>query len=279
MTWWCAATGEPWSWAWRAYPGVWLFVALLLVGFWRWGRAPEAGEAEGRRAAASWGLGVAVVWAALDWPIGTLGAGYLASLHAVQYVLLALVAPPFLLSALGPRLRRWAERRPGARAWLRRAAHPLAGLAGYNLILFVTHVPGVVDGLMETQLGSLAIDLAWIASGLLLWWPVTAPPALARVSPPLQMGYLFVQTIPATAPAAFLTFADYPLYRLYELAPRVSPMLPAGSDLQVAGLIMKVVGDPVLWIGIAVVFFRWANAERRADLATRGGLPAPPTRM
>ena len=29
MTWWCAASSEPWSWAWRAYPGVWLFIALL----------------------------------------------------------------------------------------------------------------------------------------------------------------------------------------------------------------------------------------------------------
>jgi hypothetical protein len=36
---------------------------------------------------------------------------------------------------------------------------------------------------------------------------------------------------------------------------------------------MKTVGDPVIWLGMAVAFFRWANAERKADLAERGSLP------
>ena len=33
VTWWCAASKEPWSWAFRAYPGIWLFMALLLAGY------------------------------------------------------------------------------------------------------------------------------------------------------------------------------------------------------------------------------------------------------
>lgn len=42
-------------------------------------------------------------------------------------------------------------------------------------------------------------------------------------------------------------------------------MLTPRYDHQVAGLLMKIVGDPVVWIGITIIFFRWANAERRAD--------------
>lgn len=273
MTWWCAATSEPWSWTWRAYPGVWLFVAALALAWWRWGREPG-----NRRATLASLAGLLLIWAALDWPIGTLGGGYLASAHALQFVLLAQAAPPLLLLGLRPRLAAAAAGRPGLARWLRRAAHPATGFVIYNLILIVTHFPGVVDRMMATQLGSFALDLAWIGAGLALWWPALAPRDLGPLSPPLRMAYLFVQTIPATLPAAFLTFANFPLYQLYELAPRVHRLLTPGYDHQVAGLIMKVIGDPVVWIGIAIIFFRWAGAERRADLETRPGLPGPAAR-
>ena len=42
-------------------------------------------------------FGLLLVWAALDWPIGTLGGGYLASMHSVQWLMLSQVAPPFLI--------------------------------------------------------------------------------------------------------------------------------------------------------------------------------------
>ncbi len=32
------------------------------------------------------------MWAALDWPIGKLGAGYLASAHTIEFLLLTLLA-------------------------------------------------------------------------------------------------------------------------------------------------------------------------------------------
>lgn len=261
MTWWCAATSLPWSWSWRAYPGVWLFVAVAVILWWRFGREP--GD---RRAAGMFAAGLLLVWLALDWPIGALGGGYLASAHALQFVLLAQAAPPLLLLGLRPRIGKAAAVRPALATWLRHAAHPAAGFLVYNLVLIVTHFPGVVDRMMASQLGSFTLDLAWIGAGLSLWWPVVAPAPLVKLSPPLRMAYLFVQTIPATLPAAFLTFAHFPLYRLYELAPRVHPLLTPEYDHQVAGLIMKIVGDPILWLGIAILFFRWANAERRADL-------------
>jgi putative membrane protein len=276
MTWWCAATGLPWSWAWRAYPGVWVFVALLVGLFWRFARPPK-GDPARRFATSMFLIGAVLIWAALDWPIGTLGGGYLASIHSVQFVLLALVAPPFVLLGLRPALT--ARLTNPAGGWPRRLAHPLAGFAIYNVILLTTHVPAIVDSLMATQWGSFMVDMAWIGGGMALWWPVIAPQSLIRISPPLQMGYLFAQTVPATLPAAFLTFADYPMYRLYEFAPRVHPMLTPANDHQTAGLVMKVIGDPVIWIGLTVVFFRWANAERRKDLQPGRRLPGTAARM
>jgi putative membrane protein len=270
MTWWCSATGLPWSGGWIAYPGVWLFVAALGLGYWRWGRDPSD-----PRATVWFLVGLAILWAALDWPLGAL-SGYLASAHTGQLILIAMAAPGFLLSGCRPRLAR-IEATSRVGRTLRWLTHPLPAFIGYNLILLVTHVPDVVDLLMAKQLGSFAIDLLWLLGGLFLWWPVVAPAPLRRLSPPLQMAYLFVQTIPATLPAAFLVFADYPLYQLYELAPRVTTALTPGYDHQVAGLLMKIVGDPVIWVGIGVVFFKWAHAERRADLDRRptGSEPAP----
>ena len=31
MQFWCSASGAAWTWTWRAYPGVWLFVLLLAL--------------------------------------------------------------------------------------------------------------------------------------------------------------------------------------------------------------------------------------------------------
>jgi len=276
MTWWCAATTLPWSWEWRAYPGVWVFVLLLLAGFARFGLPSDRAA---RRKAWGWFLpGLLLVWAALDWPIGTLGGGYLSSFHSLQYVMLALAAPPLMLLGLAPRMT---ERRDAGRIGrpARIAAHPATGLVVHNVIVLVTHFPSVVDQLMTSQLGSLVIDLAWITGGLALWWPALAPVGLNRLSSPLRMGYLFVQTLPSMFPAAFLTFAEYPLYRLYELAPRAFDLLTPAYDQQLAGLIMKVVGDPIIWVGIATLFFRWANAERRADVERQAGLPGRPASM
>ena len=275
MIWWCAATSLPWSWTWRAYPGVWLFVAALALLFWRLGRSRSGTPGASRL----FGAGLVLLWLALDWPLGTLGGGYLASAHTLQYIMLALAAPPLLLLGLRPRLVEVLTPERPATRWLGRAAHPLAALVGYNLLLIGTHFPAVVDGLMASQLGAFGVDMAWILAGLLLWWPVLAPAALIRISPPLRMAYLFVQTIPATLPAVFLTFADFPLYRLYELAPRANDALTPLYDHQVAGLVMKIVGDGVVWLGIALIYFRWANAERRADLEAQGRLPGAGARF
>jgi putative membrane protein len=256
MTWWCAASSEPWSWAWRAYPGIWLFIAGLAA----WGvvalRGNFAREGAGTHHAAritAYFSGVLFAWLALDWPLGRLGGGYLLSAHTAQYVLLSFFAAPLLLLGL--------QRRPGDRAGLP-GVHPLLSLVIYNAFLTATHVPAIVDAMMPTQWGSAVVDLAWLVGGLALWWPALHPDPDQRLAPPIRMGYLFLSTIPPTIPAALLMFGDYPYYGVYELAPRALG-LSAQQDQQLAGLIMKVIGDPLIWLSTAFIFFRWqARLER-----------------
>jgi putative membrane protein len=254
MTWWCAASSEPWSWTWRAYPGVWIFIALLAA----WGaRALRVNFArEGRVKAgrvAAYAAGVLFTWAALDWPLGLLGGGYLLSAHTAQYVLLTFFAAPLLLLGL--------QRAPGTGAGLP-GVNVLGSLLAYNVLLAATHVPSLTDFMMKTQWGSAVVDLAWLVGGTLLWWPALHPDPDRRLAPPIRMGYLFLSTLAPTIPAALLMFGDYPYYGVYELAPRAFG-LSAQQDQQLAGLIMKVIGDPLIWFSTAFIFFRWqARLER-----------------
>lgn len=258
MQWWCSATGQPWTWEWKAYPGVWLFVTVLALSYW--GASRRAAVAPTRQQSAWFLTGVASIWVALDWPIGALGAGYLASFHAITYILLAMVAPPCLILALPDSWTRQAIRRPILGKLLWYAGRPWLGLAAFDSILLVTHIPGVVDTLMVSQTGALLIDLAWLVGGMLLWWPVMGPsPEVVRIGRPLKMAYLFASTLVPIIPSAFLTFAEFPFYRTYELAPRIFDALTAQQDQQVAGLLMKIVGDLPVWFGFGVIFFRWAK--------------------
>lgn len=267
MQWWCAATGVAWSWQWRAYPGVWLFVALLLGGYalLRRRHAGPAASDPGRRArleTASYLTGVLALWVALDWPVGTLGAGYLASVHMLQFLLIALVAPPLLLLGIpGPAFEPLERRLPGAA--LRGITHPVVALVGFTAVVGVTHWPPLVDALMPTQLGNMALDLLWLLAGLVFWWPVVAPvPRRRWLGYPVKIGMLILATILNTGTFAYLTFSELPLFATYELAPPF-PGLTTREDQTLAGLLMKAGGALVLWSAITILFARWYVASER----------------
>src|SRR5262245_34221718 len=42
--------------------------------------------------------GAVLLWLTLDWPVGPLGTGYLASVHPLQFISLAMVVPPVTLN-------------------------------------------------------------------------------------------------------------------------------------------------------------------------------------
>ncbi len=274
MSWWCAASDAAWNWSWQAYPGVWLFVGALAAGYTfvlrRFGpiHAPLPELAVRPRHPVVFGMGLLALWAATDWPLGALGAGYLLSAHTLQYLAYTLVVPPLLLLGTPEWVFLGVAERPTARRFLRVVARPLPALLIVDGVLLVSHWPPLVNGLRPLQWGSFMMDVAWLAAGLAMWWPVVAPPALGRLGEPGKMGYLFLTTIIPTIPAAFFTFADFPVYSLYELAPRVHG-IAAGTDQQAAGLMMKALGDPIVWLAIAVVFFRWSRREAATDRVDR----------
>jgi len=275
MTWWCSATGAPWSWTWQAFPGVWLFVGLVVGSFAYALRRLEPQRFAGddrpvqAREIALFGSGVMALWAGLDWPLGLLAAGYLLSARTAQYLLFVLVAPPLLLLGT-PRwlLRRLLRGRVAFRL-ARALTRPLVPLVCYNAVLVGVHLPPVVEFAGGSQLTSFALDMLVIASGLVFWWPALGRlPEMKPLGYPGRIGYLLLSVFVPTVPAVFFTYARYPIYALYELAPRVDG-ISAVTDQQVAGLMMKTVGGLILFTVMSVMFFRWHRLEQDQEEPTR----------
>ena len=258
MLWWCVALETPWSWTWAPYPGVWLATFFPLGGYWF---AVRRRPPVDRRRFTYVALGMLAFWVASDWPLGVLGAGYLASAHMAQFLLYTLACAPLLL--LGT--PEWMARSLPGRlkrsvVWLGRS--PLVCAIAYNVILLVTHSPGTVEVLRRSQLGSFAMDLFWVFAGLILWLPVLSPLPEGRVKAIWgRMLYLFGATaLVAVIPASLLTFSTTPVYAIYELAPRIGG-LTAREDQQIAGILMKLATIPIVWGTIGVLWFRWSREE------------------
>jgi putative membrane protein len=280
MRWWCSAVVEKWSWVPRPYLGVWLLCIALSVGYVVANRRHAAHLAEGsvvepgssrpateqdlareRRRPWQFALGIFFLWLASDWPVGTLGASYLASIHMMQYMVYTLGAAPLLM--LGT--PEWMGRRILAVTHLgglyRVLAVPIVAALVSNGVLIVTHAPVSVDTLRATQMGSFALDMIWLVAGFILWTPIISPlPECRARTAPIKLVYLFAAAaLMPMIPGGFLTFASQPLYRTYELAPRIG--VAALNDQQLAGVIMKVGNLPVIWTVMGVIWFRWYKRD------------------
>lgn len=261
ISWWCTALARPWTWTWIPYPGIWL-ASILPIVFYLRSVLRHSGPRDHRKTT-FFITGMVVFWLASDWPLGVLGAGYLASAHMTQFLLYTLVSAPLLL--LGT--PEWMARRllsrmrlQGAAVWFGRSL--VATGITYNAILLSTHAPGTVEVLRNSQIGSFAMDVLWMVAGFLLWLPVISPLPDGRArSQFAKMGYLFVTTsVVAVIPASLLTFTSTPIYAIYELAPRIGS-LTALEDQQLAGIIMKIATVPIIWSTIAVLWKRWSAEE------------------
>lgn len=200
--------------------------------------------------------GIALLWVALDWPLGPLGASYLASVHMVQYLIIGLAAPGLLLLGLPAQTFDAIRARGRLERFLRSATHPGIAFFLFNVIMTASHWPRVVDGMMATQLGSFALDMSWLLAGLVFWWPVVCPvPEWRRFTPLFKIGYLALNAIVIRPPFALLLFSEYPVYKTYELAPPIGT-INALDDQQLAGGLMKIGSAWIMAVGVAVLMYQ-----------------------
>lgn len=278
MSWWCSSSREVWSWTWTPYVGVLLVIAgLVAVGIWwsvrgrhqtavadeqieRLGVSQVPGSPTGRTV--SFLLGVITLWFCLDWPLAALGAGYLATAQMMRQILMVMVVAPLLLfacpAALAVRSVGW-----GRRLWvLRLTARPAFAVPFAAITLVAVNAPVLVDKLVPTQYGAFLLDLLWVSAGFVLWMPVQCPhPGVRRLTGAGAMTYLIAQSIVPVLPGFWMTWADFPIYSTYELAPRVLEGFDAVTDQQTAAAVLQVGGMVLLWVQIAYRFLSWSYSE------------------
>jgi putative membrane protein len=98
-----------------------------------------------------------------------------------------------------------------------------------------------------------------------------------------MLTYLIAQSIVPVLPGFFMTWADFPIYSTYDLAPRVIAGFDAVQDQQAAAAILQVGGMVLLWVQISYRFLRWGYDQmdhgpdgRPRSKAIPGARPASP---
>ena len=262
--------------SWHPHVEVWLLVAALAASYAvavvRVGpRYAAAGRAPVTRLqVVCFALGVVAVWVAADWPIHDIAERFNYSMHMVQHLTFSMVAAPLLLLGTPAWMLRVILRPPShVFRVVRFLARFLPALLVFNLVLVFTHWPAVVDASLRNGFVHFLVHALIFLSSLIIWLPVLSPlPEIPRLSPLPRMLFLFAQSIVPTIPASFLTFGSSPLYRFYEHVPHLWG-LSTLDDQRIAGLIMKIGAGLLLWLLIAVIFFRWAGEEDRRIAARR----------
>jgi len=253
----------PWHWEWSVLLGCGLWALLYVLALTRWrARLGGAGEPFERWRALCFLASLGFVIGSLNGPLHDLSDLYLFSTHMVQHLVLAQIFP--LLFALG--VPPWLWRavlapRPVAAVWNALTGVP-AGFLLYSAVFGVWHFPVLYDLMMRNHDIHIVMHLLVMATALFMWWPIVGGDVVARpLSAGSQLLYLFLLGTPMMAVAAFVTFANHPLYQWYALAPRVLGM-SAVEDQRLGGLIMWVPGTMFFWGVMSVVYFRWAHRER-----------------
>ncbi len=267
-----AIGADPWRY--QLHPEVWVLVAALVgLGFYVTRvigpKVVAAGEvAVTRRQKGFFALAVLVLWVAAEWPIHDIGEQYLYSVHMFQHTLLTMIMPPLFLLATPTWLARLILGSGSVGRGVSWLTKPVIAGGAFNLAIALTHWKGLVNA--STTNGPLhySVHLALVVLAVFAWSAVCGPIPERRLALPLQCVYLFTLSIIPTLPAAWLTFAENPVYRAYDVPQRVFGMTVA-ADQATAGFIMKIGTGFYLWTLIAVIFFKWAIRNQQADRANR----------
>jgi putative membrane protein len=247
-----------------------VYAGLLILYFGHALLARSAPDAE-RKHTIYFLFGLFVLWLALETPIDTISDYYLDSVHMLQHVLLAFVAPPLLLLGLSRDMVRKVLRAPGLRA----ATEPVPAQVVAALVMIIWHLPPLYDATLYNEWLHVLEHLTFIASGVILYWPmleVTSSFAKWQMSSGAKLVYMLLATLPQDGVALVLIFSRVPFYEFYTHAPRLISGYTALIDQTIAGAVLMVFGKVTLGIAAGVVFFRWFGAEHREDQGIESAL-------
>jgi len=235
-------------------------VALFFAHAWLARGAPDAE----RKHTLYFLAGLLTLWIALETPIDTISDHYLDSVHMLQHVLLAFVAPPLMLLGLSSDMASRITWIPGVRT----LTEPVQAQVIAAAVMIAWHAPPLYDATLSDESLHIVEHLTFIASGVVLYWPMiqaTSAQAHWQMSPGAKLVYMLLATLPQDGVALALLFSRVPFYDFYTHAPRLIAGFTALIDQTMAGAVLMIGGKVTLAVAALVVFFRWFGAEHAED--------------
>lgn len=251
----------PDPWRFQAHFEVWLLVGALVAGWVYAVRVigprvvPTGSPVVTVRQRRAFIGAILLLWLSSDWPVHDIAEEYLYFVHMVQHMSLTYFMPPLVLLATPEWLLRVIVGQGRGYAALKAFSRPVIAALMFNVGLMISHIPGVVNASVSNAPLHYMVHVLLVMSSLLMWMCVCGPFPELRIGPFPTMIYLFLNSVVATVPAGWLTFAEGVVYRLYDGPVRVWGV-GVTEDQQIAGALMKVGGAVFLWTIIIVMFIR-----------------------
>ena len=252
-----------WHWHPDLYSGLLIFLGiyLLFVGPFSYLLKNEDDPPVKAMQVFSFSVGCVVMLFALTGPLHELSDKYLFSAHMAQHIILTLVVPPLLLLGVPIWLLRPTIKSALILGTVRIITKPLMAWLIFNGVFMVWHFPLFYEGALESHHIHIAEHLFFMATAVILWWPVLSPlHEVPRISYPAQLLYLVILSISQTPLFGVITFSDHPMYSFYVDAPRIWNITPL-ADQQTGGIVMKLSWIAVFLPAICIVFLRWYYRE------------------
>jgi putative membrane protein len=247
--------------------GVAILIALYLGACRIIGRKPT------RRQAMWFALAMAAILYAHT-ELDELADARIFSMHMLQHLLETFVIPPLLLLGTpGWMIRRIVLSGP-IKPIARTLTNPFLAFLIFSAVFVTAHFPPIFEHMCRDENFHIALHLIFMASGVLLWWPILSPiPEMPRLSYPAQILYLFLLMIPMTAVAAPITLATSVIYPWYTEGAHGWNLKPI-DDQVLGGLLMWIGQGTYLMFIFTFIFYKWAQTEDR-DTPIAPATPPP----
>jgi putative membrane protein len=248
-------------WRYQLHLEVWLLTAFL-IGSYIYvvrvlgPRAVPAGEPiVTRRQLTCFIAGILIMFLSTDWPVHDIAEEYLYSVHMSQHMALTYFMPPLVVLATPEWFVRTLVGNGRAYRALRFFTFPVRAGLLFNLGVVISHIPGVVNASVSNGPLHYFVHVLLVVTSILMWMPVCGPLKELQMAPMPKMIYLFLNSVVATIPAGWLTFAEGVVYKHYNIPTRVWGV-SVSNDQQIAGAIMKLGGSIFLWTIIVAMFVK-----------------------
>jgi cytochrome c oxidase assembly factor CtaG len=232
-------------------------------------RLRRAGEPWQHRYPVAWVAGCAVLLVATSSGLGSY-APAMFSVHMVQHMLLATLAPALLVLGHGATLARRASTPRTGRRLGSLLSSPVLGMAG-NPVIAWTAVAATLFGLYPTGLyaatvqqhwAHLAMDMAFFGTGLALFWSILGRSLGRRALPPIgQLVMVFAVMALHAGFAAWLLSRSVPVAAVFYGGLRLPFVPDLLADQRLGAILAWILGEVPVILAVLALVLRWTRDD------------------